>query len=149
MEIAFLIGRIIVGLYWLMGAVNHFTQVKSMVPYAKMKNVPMADLAVPGTGVLLLVAALSIITGFYPVVAVAALVVFLVPVTFMMHNFWTIEDPMAKMSDMIMFTKNISMLGYTLILLGIPQPVPPIIYRCLFFFDFCKTLIYLGLCITT
>ena len=122
MEIAFLIGRIIVGLYWLMGAINHFTQVKSMVPYAKMKNVPMAELAVPGTGVLLLVAALSIITGFYPVVAVAALVVFLVPVTFMMHNFWTIEDPMAKMSDMIMFTKNISMLGYTLILLGIPQP---------------------------
>ena len=122
MEIAFLIGRIIVGLYWLMGAVNHFTQVKSMVPYAKMKNVPMAELAVPGTGALLLVAALSIITGFYPVVAVAALVVFLVPVTFMMHNFWTIEDPMAKTSDMIMFTKNISMLGYTLILLGIPQP---------------------------
>lgn len=122
MEIAFLIGRIIVGLYWLMGAINHFTQVKSMVPYAKMKNVPMAELAVPGTGVLLLVAGLSIITGFYPVVAVAALVVFLVPVTFMMHNFWTIEDPMAKMSDMIMFTKNISMLGYTLILLGIPQP---------------------------
>lgn len=122
MEIAFLIGRIIVGLYWLMGAVNHFTQVKSMVPYAKMKKVPFAEIAVPGTGVLLLVAALSIITGFYPIVAVAALVVFLVPVTFMMHNFWTIEDPMAKMNDMIMFTKNMSMLGYTLILLGIPQP---------------------------
>lgn len=122
MEIAFLVGRIIVGLYWLMGAVNHFTQVKSMVPYAKMKNVPFAEIAVPGTGVLLLVAALSIITGVYPLIAVAALVVFLVPVTFMMHNFWTIEDPMAKMSDMIMFTKNMSMLGYTLILLGIPQP---------------------------
>lgn len=122
MEIAFLIGRIIVGLYWLMGAVNHFTQTKSMVPYAKMKNVPLAEIAVPGTGVMLLVAALSILTGVYPVVAVAVLVVFLLPVTFMMHNFWTIEDPMARMSDMIMFTKNISMLGYTLILLGIPQP---------------------------
>ena len=122
MEIAFLVGRIIVGLYWLMGAVNHFTQVKSMVPYAKMKNVPLAELAVPGTGVMLLIASLSIITGIYPVVAVAALIVFLVPVTIMMHNFWTIEDPMAKMTDMIMFTKNMSMLGYTLILLGIPQP---------------------------
>jgi uncharacterized membrane protein YphA (DoxX/SURF4 family) len=93
-----------------------------MVPYAKMKNVPFAEIAVPGTGVLLFVAALSIITGFYPIVAVAALIVFLVPVTFMMHNFWTIEDQMAKMNDMIMFTKNMSMLGYTLILLGIPQP---------------------------
>ena len=124
MEIAFLIGRIIVGLYWLMGAVNHFTQVKSMVPYAKMKNVPFAEIAVPGTGVLLLVAALSIITGFYPIVAVAALVIFLVPVTFMMHNFWTIEDQMMKMNDMLMFMKNMSMLGYTLILLAIPQPWP-------------------------
>ena len=122
MEIAFLIGRIIVGLYWLNGAISHFTQAKSMVPYAKMKNVPMAELAVPATGVILLIAALSILTGLYPVIAVAALVAFLVPVTFMMHNFWTLQDPMAKMSDMIMFTKNISMLGYTLILLGIPQP---------------------------
>ena len=93
-----------------------------MVPYAKMKNVPLAELAVPGTGVMLLIASLSILTGIYPVVAVAALIVFLVPVTIMMHNFWTIEDPMAKMTDMIMFTKNMSMLGYTLILLGIPQP---------------------------
>ena len=122
MEIAFLIGRIIVGLYWLNGAISHFTQAKSMVPYTKMKNVPMAELAFPATGVILLIAALSILTGVYPVIAVAALVVFLVPVTFMMHNFWTLQDPMAKMSDMIMFTKNISMLGYTLILLGIPQP---------------------------
>jgi len=122
MEITFLIGRIIVGLYWLNGAISHFTQAKSMVPYAKMKNVPMAELAVPGTGVILLIASLSILTGIYPVIAVAALVFFLVPVTFMMHNFWTLQDPMAKMNDMVMFTKNISMLGYTLILLGIPQP---------------------------
>ena len=124
MEIAFLIGRIVVGLYWLNGAITHFTQAKSMVPYAKMKNVPLADIAVPGTGVLLLVAALSILTGIYPAIAVAALVVFLVPVTFMMHNFWTIEDQSMKMTDMIMFTKNMAMLGYTLILLAIPQPWP-------------------------
>lgn len=122
MEIAFLIGRIIVGLYWLNGALMHFTQAKSMVPYAKMKNVPLAEIAVPGTGVLLLVAALSILTGFYPVVGVAALVVFLIPVTFIMHNFWAAEDQAAKMNDMVMFMKNISMLGYSLTLLAIPQP---------------------------
>lgn len=124
MEIAFLIGRIVVGLYWLNGAMMHFTQAQSMVPYAKMKNVPFAELAVPGTGVLLLIAALSILTGVYPVIAVTALVVFLVPVTFLMHNFWTIEDQAMKMNDMVMFTKNMAMLGYTLILLAIPQPWP-------------------------
>lgn len=124
MEIAFLIGRIIIGLYWIYGAIAHLTQAKSMVPYAKMKGVPFAEIAVPGTGVLLLVAGLSILTGIYPVIAVAALTLFLVPVTAIMHNFWTVEDQMMKMNDMVMFTKNLALLGYTLILLAIPQPWP-------------------------
>jgi uncharacterized membrane protein YphA (DoxX/SURF4 family) len=124
MEIAFLMGRIIIGLYWIYGALAHFTQAKSMVPYARMKGVPFADMAVPGTGVLLLIAGLSILTGIYPVIAVAALTLFLVPVTVMMHNFWTVEDQMMKMNDMLMFTKNMALLGYTLVLLAIPQPWP-------------------------
>jgi uncharacterized membrane protein YphA (DoxX/SURF4 family) len=124
MELAFLIGRIIIGLYWIYGAIAHLTQAKSMVPYARMKGVPFADIAVPGTGVLLLIAGLSILTGIYPVIAVAALALFLVPVTVMMHNFWTVEDQMMKMNDMVMFTKNMALLGYTLVLLAIPQPWP-------------------------
>ena len=124
MEIAFLVGRIIIGLFWLNGALAHFTQAKSMIPYAKMKGVPFAEMAVPGTGVLLLIAGSSILTGIYPVIAVAALALFLVPVTFMMHNFWTIEDQSMKMNDMLMFTKNMALLGYTLVLLAIPQPWP-------------------------
>lgn len=124
MEFAFLIGRIIIGLYWIYGAIAHFTQAKSMIPYAKMKGVPFAEIAVPGTGALLLIAGLSILTGIYPVIAVAALILFLVPVTVMMHNFWAVEDQMMKMNDMVMFTKNMALLGYTLVLLVIPQPWP-------------------------
>ena len=124
MEFAFLIGRIIIGLYWIYGAIAHFTQAKSMIPYAKMKGVPFAEIAVPGTGALLLIAGLSILTGIYPVIAVAALILFLVPVTVMIHNFWTVEDQMMKMNDMVMFTKNMALLGYTLVLLVIPQPWP-------------------------
>jgi uncharacterized membrane protein YphA (DoxX/SURF4 family) len=124
MEFAFLLGRIIIGLYWVNGAIAHFTQAKSMIPYAKMKRVPFAEIAVPGTGVLLLIAGLSILTGIYPVIAVAALTLFLVPVTLMMHNFWTVEDQAMKMNDMVMFTKNVALLGYTLLLLAIPQPWP-------------------------
>ncbi len=124
MEIVFLIGRIVVGLYWFYNAINHFTKAKFMIPYAKMKGVPLADVAVPGTGVLLLIGSLSILTGIYPVVAVAALALFLVPVTFMMHNFWAVEDQSMKMNEMVAFSKNMGLLGYTLVLLAIPQPWP-------------------------
>lgn len=39
------------------------------------------------------------------------MVVFLIPVTFIMHAFWGIEDPMQSQMQMVMFLKNISMLG--------------------------------------
>jgi uncharacterized membrane protein YphA (DoxX/SURF4 family) len=122
MDIAFLIGRIIIGLYWIHSGFSHFAGAKNMIPYARVKGVPLAELAVPGTGVLLLVGGLSIITGVLPILAVAALAAFLIPVTFMMHNFWAATDPGMKMNDTIAFTKNMALLGYTLVLLAIPTP---------------------------
>jgi uncharacterized membrane protein YphA (DoxX/SURF4 family) len=121
MDIAFLVGRIIVGVYWLYGAYSHFTQ-PGLVAYAEAKGVPFGSLAVRGTGVMLLVGSLSILTGILPILAIAALAVFLLPVTLWMHNFWTVQDPEARETEFLMFTKNIAMLGYTLILLAVPQP---------------------------
>lgn len=82
-----------------MNALNHFTQVGSMSGYAKMKGVPLPMLAILGTGVLMGLGGLSILVGYMPTVGVALLVIFLLPTTLMMHNFWTIEDPTARMGD--------------------------------------------------
>ena len=106
MEIAFLIGRIIVGLYYLLGASNHFFQLNSMSGYAQSKDVPSPKVAVIGAGVLLLIGGLSIITGFQPLIGVSALVLFFLPVSYMMHPFWKEQDPMTRMHEMINFTKN-------------------------------------------
>ena len=54
MNIAFLIGRIIFGGYWLMSAFNHFKNLNYMSEYAKAKGTPFSKLAVAGTGILLL-----------------------------------------------------------------------------------------------
>jgi uncharacterized membrane protein YphA (DoxX/SURF4 family) len=47
-----------------------------------------------------------------------ALVVFLVPVTFLMHNFWAVEDQQRKMGEMVNFMKNLALLGFVLIILS-------------------------------
>ncbi|MFZ8872141.1 MAG: DoxX family protein, partial [Candidatus Nanopelagicaceae bacterium] len=44
------------------------------------------------------------------------LAIFLVPTAFMMHNFWTIQDPQAKQGEMINFFKNLSLAGAALII---------------------------------
>ena len=124
MEIAFLIGRIILGIYYLMMAGNHFMQLEMLTGYASSKNVPAPRLAVIVTGLLLLIGSLTILTGFRPEIGVAALVIFFLPVTFMMHNFWAVEDQQMRMVEMTNFTKNMGLLGSALMFLAIPQPWP-------------------------
>lgn len=124
MEIAFLIGRIILGIYYLFNASNHFMQLEMMSGYAGSKGVPAPKLAVIVTGLLLLVGGLSILTGFQPLIGVIALVVFFLPVTFLMHNFWAEEDQQMKMMQMTQFVKNMGLMSSALMFLAIPQPWP-------------------------
>ena len=112
-DILFLIvGRILFGGYFTMMGINHFAKKDMLAGYAKSKDVPMPEIAVAGTGVLLLVGGLATIAGITQV-AVPALTIFLIPVTLKMHAFWEDTDPMMKMSNMTHFLKNTALLGAT------------------------------------
>jgi putative oxidoreductase len=121
-SIIFIIGRVLLGGFFINSGINHFRGLSMMSGYAQMKGIPMPKASVAFTGVLLLVGGLSILLGAYPTVGVAALAVFLIPTTVMMHAFWKVEDPMARMGEMVNFTKNTALLGAALTLLAIPQP---------------------------
>jgi len=123
MSVAFLIGRIIVGAYYIYNGLNHFLHLSMLTEYAKSKGVPLPEVAVAGGGFLLLVAGITILLGYYPNLGVAALVIFLIPVSYMMHNFWAVE-PEQKMAEMVNFTKNMALLGSALMFLKISKPWP-------------------------
>lgn len=124
MDVLFLVGRIILAVYLLFNAYNHFSSLGMMSQYAASKNVPAPRLAVVVSGLLLVVAGLSILLGVYVTIGVAALVLFLLPVTFMMHNFWTIDDQQAMQAELVNFTKNMALLGSALMFLAIERPWP-------------------------
>jgi putative oxidoreductase len=123
-NVAFLIGRILIGGFFLMAGFNHFARLNMMAGYAKMKGTPAPKLAVCGSGVLLLLGGASLLLGFHHTIGVALLVIFLVPTSFMMHNFWGIQEPQAKMNEMVQFQKNIAILGLLLMTLLIQRPWP-------------------------
>jgi len=118
MNVVFWIGRVIVGVYFVFMAFNHFANLDMLSGYAQSKGVPAPKLAVIVSGLLLAVGGLSVLFWQYLFWGMVALVVFFVPVTFMMHNFWTIEDQQMKMAEMTNFTKNMALLGFALILLA-------------------------------
>lgn len=125
MELLILLGRLLFGLYWLYNALNHLVLApKVLSQYAASRGVPAPTFMVYFGGVLLLIGGLTILLGAYIPVGVAALVLFLVPVTFWMHSFWTVTDPFQRMVEMVQFTKNLALVGATLLLLAIPEPWP-------------------------
>jgi len=124
-SIVFVAGRILLGGYFIYSGLNHFALINMMAGYAQSKGVPSPKAAVGFTGLLLLIGGLSILLGAYPTVGIISLVIFLVPVTFMMHAFWKVQEPMAQMGERVNFLKNIALLGAALILLAVPQPWSP------------------------
>ncbi len=92
MNIAFFVGRLIVGVYYIYNGLKHFFRLGQLTEYAKFKGVPMPQLAVLGAGVLLLVGGIAILFGKFPEIGVAALVLFFIPVTIMMHSFWAVGE---------------------------------------------------------
>ena len=122
MELAFLIGRILFGGYWLMSGINHFKMRKMLEGYTASKGIPMPSLVVSLSGIILMLIGLSVILGIYVEWTLLILAIFLAAVSVFMHNFWTITDPNAKMTDMIHFMKNMALLGAALMMYMIPVP---------------------------
>jgi putative oxidoreductase len=69
----------------------------------------------PFAGVLAMAGGLSILLGYRAKIGAWLLIAFLAAVTPMMHNFWTVADPMMRQMQFIMFMKNVSMLGGALL----------------------------------
>ncbi|MBI2096385.1 MAG: DoxX family membrane protein [Candidatus Taylorbacteria bacterium] len=124
MEYLFLLGRILFGGFFVMNAFNHFANFGGISRYAASKGVPASKLAVAVTGLLILLGGAGIILGYQVELAVLFLALFLLPVSFVMHAFWKVADPMQRMGEMVNFNKNIALLGAALAFLFIPEPWP-------------------------
>jgi putative oxidoreductase len=104
-----LLGRFLFVLIFLMSGPRHFSS--QTIGYAASQGVPLASILVPLSGILALAGGLSILLGYGAKIGAWLIAIFLVPVTLMLHKFWGISDPMMAQVQMVMFMKNVSMLG--------------------------------------
>jgi putative oxidoreductase len=109
-----LLGRVLFAGIFLMFGPAHFS--KQLIGYAASQGVPLASILVPLSGLLAVAGGLSILLGYRAKLGAWLIVIFLVPVTLMMHKFWVISDPMMAQVQMMMFTKNMAILGGALLI---------------------------------
>lgn len=107
-------GRALFALLFVILGMGHFND--QTIGYAAAMGVPMASLLVPASGILAIVGALSVAFGYRARLGALALIAFLVPVTFSMHQFWAAPDAMAAMNEKIAFLKNLGLVGGALLI---------------------------------
>lgn len=111
-----ILGQILLGGYFIYNGVKHFKDNRDYTAYAESQGVPMPRPAVFVTGALLILGGLGVFFNIYVGVAILLLVIFLIPVSIMMHAFWKSENPAERSSLKVAFLKNMALLGALLLL---------------------------------
>src|SRR5713101_8002062 len=114
MRYAVLAGRQLFSIVFIIASAGHFSL--GAIESAARHGVPLPDLLVPVSGVIALVGGLSVLLGFQTRIGAGLLVIFLVPVTVIMHNFWASTDPLTHQIERAMFLKNLTMIGGALVI---------------------------------
>ncbi|RBL89623.1 DoxX family protein [Chitinophaga flava] len=114
MKIVPLLGRILFALIFVMSGISHVGG--AGVEYAASAGVPAANFLVRVAGLLSLIGGLSVLLGYKAKVGAWLVIVFLIPVTFAIHRFWGIADPMAAQMQMANFMKNVALVGSALLI---------------------------------
>src|SRR5258708_8734611 len=102
------LGRFFFALIFLFAAPNHFT--KQTIVFSASQGVPLASIAVPLSGVVAIAGGLSLLLGYRAKLGAWLILLFLVPVTFIMHNLRTVQDPMTAHTPMILCRNNVPIL---------------------------------------
>jgi putative oxidoreductase len=71
----------------------------------------MAGFLVPLAGIIALLGGASVLIGFRAKEGALLIVLYLAPVTLMIHRFWDVSAPAVASLQQIHFMKNVSMLG--------------------------------------
>src|SRR5580698_6726591 len=98
MKALVLLGRILFSLIFLFSGFAHFSG--KTIAYGASAGILMASFLVPLSGVIAIIGALCIILGFNAKLGALLILIFLIPITFKMHQFWNITDPMMMQMQM-------------------------------------------------
>ena len=124
MPYLFLAGRVLYGGMLLISGAEHFRHTSILTVHAGSKGVPAPSASVLVSGVLVVLGALSILTGIHPTWGILSLTLFLVPTSLIIHNYWADTNPAAREANFTNFKKNAALLGAAWMFLLIPQPWP-------------------------
>ncbi len=105
-----ILGRILLGFIFLKSGYGKITDWHGTEQYMAAKGFPLVDFFILGAIILEIGGAVLLMTGLCPKLGATMLILFLIPTTFIFHNFWALEDAERQM-QMGNFIKNLAVMG--------------------------------------
>lgn len=112
-NLAALAGRILIALIFLLSGIDKITHYAPTLGYMKSAGLPFPEFLIVASAVVEIVASVAIVAGWKTRWAAAALVLWMIPVTWVFHN------PAGGQDAMIHFMKNVAITGGLLLLFAL------------------------------
>ena len=107
-----LVGRILLAAIFLKSGIGKIGGFAATAGYMSSKGLPMVDVLLAITIVIEIAASAMIIAGFKARIGATALLLWMIPVTVIFHNFWAVP------AEINMFMKNLAIMGGLLLIMA-------------------------------
>ena len=114
-DITTLAGRILISVMFLISGFFKVGGYAQIVAYATAVHLPAPGVAIAAAAAVELAGGLAILVGFKTRFAAWLLFLYLIPVTYVFHNFWAVQGQEQQM-QMVNFLKNVAIMGGLLVL---------------------------------
>ncbi|WP_027420566.1 DoxX family protein [Crocinitomix catalasitica] len=115
------IGRVLFSLIFIASGLSKIGDWDKTISYMENHNMVFTSFFLVIAILFQVIGGLSIITGFKTKIGTVLLLIFMIPVTFIFHDFWnypieTELEMMAQQVEMVSFMKNITIIGALLLI---------------------------------
>lgn len=114
-----LLGRLLMGSYFIIPAVSKINNFSGTSTYMEQHNIPMVSVLLVVTILIQLTAGAAIIVGFKGKAAAFLLAGLTLVISIFMHNFWGMEEGLARSHELQNFFKNMGIMAGLLMITGL------------------------------
>lgn len=111
------LGRLCISAIFLLAGIGKFMDYEGTTQYMATRGLQFIPFLLVVAAVVEILSALSLIFGFKARVSAFILLLFLIPITYLFHDFWNAGPEIAQL-QFIMFMKNVSIAGGLLYIIG-------------------------------
>lgn len=112
-----LVGRTLLALIFLISGIGKIGGFAGTAGYMASKGLPMVEVLLVLTIIIEIGGALMLISGYMARLSATVLFLWMIPVTFIFHNFWAVPADQ-QMIQQIMFMKNLAIMGGMLLVMA-------------------------------